>query len=102
MARNDALMVLNVFHSMHANSEALRHYCVAAERVDAELKDGEATRVNTIHLRSLCNEMQELIKRIAGYPGHEGPIDVVMSHAVNYLRVSLPKAVGTEVERSPS
>lgn len=86
--RNDALIVLNVFHAMHANSEALRHYGIAAERVDAQLTDGYAMRVNTVHRDELGRSIDELIQRIAGYPGHEGPIDAVMIYAVNNLRAS--------------
>lgn len=104
LPREDALVVLKVFHAMHASADGLLRYAETAERMDANSGSGHATSQDKAFRTVLDSNMNVLIKRLAGQPEDGFPLSGIAGWAVNNLRASLPmiQAVDADGGHSPS
>lgn len=90
-ARDDARQVLNVFADLHKKVAELSVICITSERIVDDIATGAATDAPVLreYLEFLQLKQEKLIEVIAGFEGHEGPVDLVMTLAVNNLKASV-------------
>jgi len=90
-AKRDAAQVLKVFAWLYDWLAKLNVTLITSQRLAEDLAEGDTPDTVALqkYLGDLNRDADRLFHLISGFDGHKGPVDLVMTHAVNDLKASI-------------